>query len=122
MNKGLKFDKDKVDLSLIPYEVLEEISRVLMFGAKKYGKYNWEKGIDYTRLSSAADRHKGIFMDFNKTIDREEDCNGCKKNKCKEHSQRHHIAASIVNLIFLLSFELNNRKEFDNRRKRIVNK
>ena len=37
----MKYDQGKTDLSLMPPEALTEISRVLMFGAEKYGRNNW---------------------------------------------------------------------------------
>lgn len=113
---GKKYDTGKPDLSLIPYEVLEEIAYVLMHGARVYGKYNWQDGLDYTRLSSAADRHHRKFMDKLETTDTDPSCEGCKNLPCNVHSNKHHLAAAIVNLMFMLSYELNNQKQNDNRR------
>jgi hypothetical protein len=113
---GVKYDGGKVDLSLIPYEVLVECAYVLMHGAKKYGPYNWQGGMDYTRLDSAAMRHRGAFMDERQKLDKVSECEGCIKNNCLDHSRRHHIAAVIVNYMFLLSYELNNQHHLDNRR------
>lgn len=55
--QGLKFDDDKVRLDLLPVEALEEISKVLTFGAKKYDAHNWRKGFTYSRLIGASLRH-----------------------------------------------------------------
>ncbi len=57
MEQALKFDAGKVELSQLPREAMEQIARVLMFGAAKYGKHNWRKGHDFTRLLDAALRH-----------------------------------------------------------------
>lgn len=57
--KGLKFDQDKPRMDLLPYSSLEEIAKVLTFGAKKYTAGNWAKGLHYSRLISAAQRHIG---------------------------------------------------------------
>jgi hypothetical protein len=54
---GQKFDLSKTDLSLISPLALAYLSRVLDFGAKKYAPHNWRKGIDQSRLISAALRH-----------------------------------------------------------------
>lgn len=54
---GVKHDGDKVRLELFPAAALEEISKVLTFGAKKYADHNWSKGIAYSRLIGAALRH-----------------------------------------------------------------
>lgn len=55
--KGIKHDQGKPDLSLIPSDVLWEVAEVLTHGAAVYGKYNWTKGFDYTRLQAAVLRH-----------------------------------------------------------------
>lgn len=52
-----KFDGDKVPLDLLPVDALEEIGKVLAFGAKKYGPRNWEKGMTWGRLYAALLRH-----------------------------------------------------------------
>jgi len=115
-SSGKKFDTGKPDLSLIPYEVLEECAYVLMHGARVYGRYNWQNGLSYTRLSSAGDRHHKKFMDKLEKLDIEPNCKGCRKPPCDKHSHRHHLAATIVNFMFLLSYELNNQKHLDDRR------
>lgn len=60
---GLKFDTDKPPLSLIDRHAIEEIAKVLAFGAKKYEAHNWRKGIAYSRLLDAAIRHLYAFAD-----------------------------------------------------------
>lgn len=37
--------------------------KVLQFGATKYGERNWEKGIHYSRLYSAAIRHLNAWFE-----------------------------------------------------------
>ena len=54
---GVKFDGDKLRFDLIPPEALEELARVLTFGAKKYSDRNWEKGMNWGRMFGAASRH-----------------------------------------------------------------
>ena len=56
-NGGKKADKDKLDWDLLPYEAMEEIIKVLMYGAKKYGNFNWQK-VEWKRYESAQMRHK----------------------------------------------------------------
>lgn len=60
---GLKLDQGKPGMYLLPYAALAEIAKVLDFGAKKYAPGNWAKGINYSRLISAAERHLGAFKD-----------------------------------------------------------
>ena len=38
---GKKFDSDKPMMQLLPSKALVEVSKVLSFGANKYGKENW---------------------------------------------------------------------------------
>ena len=46
---------------MIPKEALEGTAKVLMFGANKYGRYNWLGGFDWHRLTSASMRHIVAF-------------------------------------------------------------
>lgn len=39
--KGIKHDDGKLRWSLIPWDALEEVVRVLEHGARKYGAHNW---------------------------------------------------------------------------------
>lgn len=52
-----KFDDIKADYSLIPSVFLDELSRAMMYGAKKYGRYNYTGGLEASRLVAAAARH-----------------------------------------------------------------
>lgn len=54
---GLKHDADKPRFDLIDAEAMEQLAKVLTFGAKKYAAHNWRKGIAYSRLIAAAERH-----------------------------------------------------------------
>lgn len=64
---GNKYDQEKPPMALLDSEFLEEVSRVLGFGAAKYAADNWRNGISHRRLISAAYRHLGA-------INRGEDC------------------------------------------------
>lgn len=56
---AMKFDSGKTDWSLMPFEAIEEINKVLDFGAKKYAAHNWKtgSGFKYTRVLSSLLRH-----------------------------------------------------------------
>lgn len=54
---GAKFDNGKIDLTLVPLIAIESEARALMFGEQKYGRYNYTKGFDSSRLTAAALRH-----------------------------------------------------------------
>jgi len=60
---GVKYDTGKPPLALIDRHAIEEIAKVLAFGAKKYEAHNWRKGIAYSRLLDAALRHLYAFAD-----------------------------------------------------------
>lgn len=59
--EGTKYDGDKPPMALLDSDHLEEIARVLGFGADKYIADNWRSGISYRRLISAAYRHLGAI-------------------------------------------------------------
>jgi len=65
---GLKYDSEKPRLDLVDPWAIEGLAKVLTFGAKKYDAHNWRKGITFSRLLSALERHliavkKGIDID-----------------------------------------------------------
>ena len=67
-SEASKNDSNKPQLSLIPRAALNELARGFAYGANKYGRYNFEKGHQYSRLVDAALRHlsaiaAGEFID-----------------------------------------------------------
>lgn len=88
--EGLKFDDNKVSYHLIPVDALDEVSRVLTFGARKYGERNWEKGIRYARLYRALLHHVWAWW--------------CGETHDPE-SGLHPLAHAVCCALFLLSFE-----------------
>lgn len=62
-NKSTKHDEGKPDLTMLTYEMLETVSKVRMFGAKKYGRGNFKvTGFKYTRSIAASLRHIFAFL------------------------------------------------------------
>lgn len=58
MNEGgIKHDQEKVRLELISPIAINELGKVLTFGAKKYASHNWRAGLARSRLLGAALRH-----------------------------------------------------------------
>lgn len=86
---GLKFDGDKPALALLPIESLEEVGKVLTFGAKKYAAHNWRQGFKWSRLLSAAMRH--LFA-FTRGEDKDPE------------TGLSHLAHAACCLLFLISF------------------
>jgi hypothetical protein len=60
---GQKLDTDKPPMDLLDRYALEQIARVLDFGARKYSHHNWRGGIRYSRLIAAAMRHLTAYND-----------------------------------------------------------
>lgn len=61
--RGIKHDQDKPDLSLVPAEFSAEVARGFMYGANKYGRYNYLNGMDWTRIIAAIKRHVDAFQE-----------------------------------------------------------
>ncbi len=61
-NVGIKFDQDKIRMDLLCPYAMEELSKVLTFGSRKYAPWNWAKGITTSRLVAAALRHTFAYM------------------------------------------------------------
>lgn len=96
---GTKNDKGKPDISLIPKDAIWGMASALMFGAKKYSKHNFRKGIEYTALSSAAMRHITAW------VEGEDDDN---------ESRLSHIDHAMSSLA-MLRFMITNRPDMDDR-------
>lgn len=65
---GVKADSGKDRWDLLPWEQVEQVVKVLTFGAKKYDDNNWQKVTEKPRYIAAAFRHiiarvKGEHMD-----------------------------------------------------------
>jgi len=86
---GIKHDKGKPRMELIPREGLIQLSRVLEFGANKYDDHNWRKGMAWSKLIGATLRHLHAFNDGIDTDD---------------ESGISHIAHAVCNLMFLLEY------------------
>lgn len=59
---GRKDDQEKPRVDLLDAEWLEEVGRVLSFGARKYAAHNWRGGISISRLLGAVLRHTFAIM------------------------------------------------------------
>ena len=62
--EAVKHDDGKPDWSLVPFESLEGMVKVLEFGAKKYAGWNWTTngGFSYTRVLRSCLRHIFAYM------------------------------------------------------------
>lgn len=57
-----KFDQGKLPMDLIPPEAMTALAGVLQFGAAKYGRRAWERGITRGRIVAALLRHCVAWM------------------------------------------------------------
>lgn len=96
--EGVKFDSDKPRYDLIDPYAIDQLARVLTFGAKKYEAHNWRKGITKTRLIAAALRHTFAYL-------RGEDCD--------PETGLSHMAHAMCCCMFLLGLE--HRVDLDDR-------
>jgi hypothetical protein len=98
--KGMRFNKDKRRWSLVDYESLEEMVKVLEFGAEKYDDDNWKKGFNVTEISESLLRHVYAFL----------------KGEDKDpESGLSHIGHIQCNAMFL-QYMMKQKPEFDNRK------
>ena len=92
-NTGIKYDAGKPEYGLLPAYALEEVVKVLTFGASKYDRDNWRKLDNLPRrYFDAAQRHMWATK---------------RKESHDPESDLHHIAHSICCLLFYLESELN---------------
>jgi hypothetical protein len=97
---GSKWDAEKVDWSFLPSSAIEEIIKVYMGGAKKYGRGNYRKGISYSRVFSAAMRHLWAWWRGEET---------------DPESGLSHLAHACWNVITLLEYTKGSYGKFDDR-------
>lgn len=99
LEQGIKFDSNKPRMDLLDPYALEELAKVLSFGAVKYEPNNWRKGIAITRLTSSLLRHVFAFMRGEST---------------DPETGLSHIAHAMCNCMFIL-WTVRNRPAFDDR-------
>lgn len=93
-----RFNSGKPDWTLIDFDSLEPMVRVLEFGAKKYSRDNWKKGLYTTDIVASLMRH---IIDY---------LNG---NDLDKESQQEIVGHMMCNIMFLSYMK--NKPEFDNR-------
>ena len=99
-NGGLRFNQDKLRWDLLPLPAIEQVIKVFTHGSKKYKPYNWYRGMEYSISYASGQRHRASWW-LGETLDKE--------------SKLHHLAHSITNDLFNLTFELEKRKNLDDR-------
>lgn len=83
---GVRHDSDKTQWGLLDWDFVEEITRGLMYGAKKYtDPYNYQKGLSYSRVFRAAMSHLTKWW---------------RGTEIDEESGVHHLALVCCNALF----------------------
>jgi hypothetical protein len=87
---GTKFDGDKARMELLPLGSLQEVAKVMTFGANKYAENGWKS------LPRAEDRYTGALLRHLTSIQSGEDVD--------PESGLPHIAHVACNALFLTYF------------------
>jgi NTP pyrophosphatase (non-canonical NTP hydrolase) len=61
--KAMRFNQGKPDWTQVDFKAMEPMIRVLEFGAKKYAKGNWRKGLSKESCLNSLQRHVGELID-----------------------------------------------------------
>lgn len=98
MVAATKHDTGKTDWSLLPWDAVEEIIKVLQFGAGKYSPWNWAEngGFKFNRLFNSSMRHFVAWFWRREDLDPETGIS--------------HMAHLGCNVLFLLHYVLNGNK------------
>ena len=96
---GKRFNEGKTQHALLPARACDEIAKVFTFGAKKYGAFNWEKGMSWVSILNSLKRHINAF------------------ERCDDYdieSQELHLAHAGCNIMMILDYYHSN-PEYDDR-------
>lgn len=102
LDGGVKHDESKRRMDLVPTSLVSSVARILELGARKYGDHNWRKGLKWSRVYAALQRHLADFWEGN-DLDSE--------------SGLPHLYHAACNIAFLIEF-YEKRKELDDRYKK----
>ena len=92
---GKRFNKGKLEFSQIPVEALIGYTKVAMYGAQKYDKFNWQKGMKWSFCFECLLRHLYLYWYLQEDID----CGDGKKDK---GSGLHHLFHVLWNAVALI--------------------
>jgi hypothetical protein len=88
--EAIRYNEGKPQISLVPPELIIGVAEVMMFGAKKYSRDNWKKGLSYEDCYDSCQRHLLAFI------------NGEERD---EESGLPHLAHAATNIAFMLYFK-----------------
>lgn len=87
--QGKRFNEGKNRLDLVPTSLIEEVGKVLTFGANKYGANNYKSGMQWSKCIASLKRH---LVAFENGIDYDEE------------SGLLHLSHLACNVTFLLEY------------------
>lgn len=95
-----KADNGKLQISLVPTQIIRDIAEIRMYGNEKYGsRDNWEK-VEIERYVDALLRHTLAFLDNPYGLD--------------DESGKHHYKHMACNMAFICEKLRFDRKEYEN--------
>lgn len=92
-----KKDAGKLQLSLVPRQIIREIAKIRMYGNEKYGDPDNWKNVEPERYRDAAFRHFLAYLDDPGGVDKE--------------SGLPHLSHLACNIAFLIEMEKQNEEE-----------
>ena len=100
--QALRYNKGKLQWSLIDWKSLEGLVKVLEMGAKKYDRHNWKKGMPVTQVSESLLRHMFSFLNGEDT---------------DPESRLSHLSHVMCNAMFL-EYIMREKSHYDDRFKK----
>lgn len=95
--EAVKLDNGKTNWSLVPFDSVEEVAKVLEFGATKYAANNWKvgSGLGTIRVLNSALRHIFAFL---------------RGEQIDPESGLSHLSHAACNLLFAIHYVSNKGK------------
>lgn len=90
-NQNAKADTGKLEITLVPTQIIRDIAAVRMYGNKKYGDPDNWKTVEPVRYRNALMRHLLAYIDDPKSVD--------------DESGISHLWHAACNIAFLCEFE-----------------
>lgn len=89
MGGGLRHNSGKAQLHQVPTSLKYAVAKTLMYGAQKYAKGNWRKGMNWTTVSDCLERHMNSWLDG---------------EELDEESGLPHLYHAACNIAFLIEY------------------
>lgn len=98
--EALRYNQGKLQWSMVDFESLEGLVKVLEYGANKYARDNWKQGMPVTKISESLMRHLFAFL-RGEDVDSESGCS--------------HISHVMCNAMFI-EYMLREKPHYDDRK------